>query len=441
MAFTDARDIPITTQSAAAAAACSASVENFLKRGTQASALLAEALDHDPNCVYALVLKGHYLNGLRKSTLQDEVAGTLSLAQKHVSQATEREQCLVEALAYSVNGEPAKAVSCYEKVLKQYPLDLFALTFAQGELFWTGDMQRSAKISRSVKPAWQDDVPGYAGFLANHAFDLEEIGDYTGAEAAGRLSVDIENDNVWGTHAVAHLLLMQGRFSEGVDWLDDLHSHWEKKNQFKFHLWWHQCLFLLEQRENEAALAIYDEWIRNAEHPLTIANPDFYLDLQNGASLLWRLEAQQVNVGDRWEVLAAVIEPRYLDMTSPFTSAHIAMIFAATGQFDHCSTLINTMEQFVHSSSSGLAHSFKAAIPAAKAAVSHRQKNFSQVIAELLPMRSILWNMGGSHAQQDVFYQLLYDAARRCEQTDVCKQIHEDIEQLGFVQANRVAYS
>ena len=54
----------------------------------------------------------------------------------------------------------------------------------------------------------------------------------------------------------------------------------------------------------------YDENIRNFADPMTKATPDHYVDLQNACALLWRLEAQGLDVGSRWDELADKAEAR-----------------------------------------------------------------------------------------------------------------------------------
>ncbi len=73
------------------------------------------------------------------------------------------------------------------------------------------------------------------------------INQFDEAERAGRTAIDIDNTNIWATHAVTHVLYMQNRTKDGVAWLDQLNGNWQDANQMQFHLWWHHCLFLIEQ--------------------------------------------------------------------------------------------------------------------------------------------------------------------------------------------------
>ena len=78
------------------------------------------------------------------------------------------------------------------------------------------------------------------------------------AEPSGRAAIEIDPGDLWGAHAVAHVMEMQGRHAEGIAWLDELEPNWEGGNNLLHHLWWHRALFHLERREFDAVLDLYD---------------------------------------------------------------------------------------------------------------------------------------------------------------------------------------
>src|SRR5205085_7495872 len=110
--------------------------------------------------------------------------------------------------------------------------------------------------------------------LSCRAFALEECGDYAAAEPDGRAAIEIDPADVWGTHAVAHIMEMQGRHREGVAWLDELERHWSGGNNLLHHLWWHRAMFHLERGEIDAVLSLYDRRFRDLTSALTRAQPD-----------------------------------------------------------------------------------------------------------------------------------------------------------------------
>jgi len=440
--FTDVRGYEITAASKDAADACALAMENYSRRSSDVAPQVMRSLEADPDCALANALFGLLMHGAKHVALRPKLDSSLARAKQHSQGITKREQHYVNALEHAANGHLFETVACYEAILADNPTDGFAQSLLQAELFWLGDMGRALESSKKIAPHWNESVPGYSEFLANYAFELEEAGHYAEAEEAGKKAVSLVPENIWATHAVTHVLYMQGRHNEGFDWIEGLQNNWDGLNQMQFHIWWHKSLFMLEQGKHDDILVAYDAWIRNKDHKLVQAMPDLYIDLQNGASILWRLELAGVDVGNRWQEMAELVLNRIDDNNSPFTSAHFAVILAAVGDYDSCDRLIQSMQDFALNDSQTLAsHYSKAAIPAALAAVAHRRGDYALVLEMLLPYRQNLWMMGGSHAQQDLFFQILVSAAAMAGKRELVDSLLSEIEQIGFVEpAQRAGY-
>lgn len=438
----DERGHGMTTDSAEAAAALDRAIHNFLHWRAAIMPNLQAALAADPGFGLAHVVLGLVLHGARNVHYKPKIAAALAAATAAAPAMTARERLYLQALGAAAAGRIAESVTCYERILLDHPHDLFAQRLAQMELFWIGEMAWSAGISASIADAWGPSIASYGVHLSCRAFDLEETWNYGEAERLGRKAVAIDPTDVWGTHAVAHVLLMQGRYREGVDWLEGLRQHWAEANQMLLHLWWHRALFHIELREFDAALAVHDQWVRNRALPLLHAVPDLYIDIQNGASLLLRLELRGVDVGRRWDEFAELAAARTDDNTSPFTSPHYAAILAATGQAAEAASVLASMRRFSAEDRGTLAPRIAAAaVPAAEAAIAHRSGDHAAVVAALLPARRMLWQMGGSHAQRDLFFLLLADSAIKAGRDDVLKLVLRDIAAAGFTDPEgRVGY-
>ena len=105
--------------------------------------------------------------------------------------------------------------------------------------------------------------------------------------------------------------------------------------------------------------------------------------------------------------------------------------------------MIHEAREFVSSDDGPLAARYALAVlPAAAAAVAARKGEYERVIALLLPARRNLWQMGGSHAQRDLFFQLLAAAAVKAGQTDVLAMLLEEIGAIGLEHlAERSSYA
>ena len=178
-----------------------------------------------------------------------------------------------------------------------------ALQFAHvGDFFLGYSHMLRDRVAR-VLPHWNRKVAGYGFIQGMYAFGLEEVGEYEQAEEHGREAVALNKQDGWAVHAVAHVMEMQGRAKEGVDFLAAGAGGWAPNSVFAYHLWWHKALFHIDANDVGAALKLYDEKISAGGFGQA-------LELLDGSALLWRLSLFGHDVGDRWKDLADKWEAR-----------------------------------------------------------------------------------------------------------------------------------
>jgi tetratricopeptide (TPR) repeat protein len=434
---------PVTTSDAGAIAALDLALNAYVGFRTDTMTHLDAAIAADPEFALAHACRGILLAGLRKSEMFPLALNELEAAVNGRAPATKRELHYVKALKAALTGHITEAVAHYEQIVNDHPHDLFAMRLAQFELFWIGEVSWMRDISERAAPHWSPEVPRYANYLSIRAFGLEENGEYGHAENYGRESVERDATEFWGTHAVAHVLIMQGRLADGVEWLSGLSANWAGANHVVHHLWWHLALFQMEQGDYDAGLDIYDRRLRDLDSPLMQAIPDFYIDIQNDVSLLQRLELRGVDVADRWQPVAELAGGRIDNHTSPFTSAHCVLALAAAQRYQDAEKMIRRMRDFVSIDTGTFGPRYAlAALPASEAAIAHRKGEHQQVVDILMPARRNLWQMGGSHAQRDLFFQLLIDSATRLGRHDLLAILLGELEAIGFDHLNeRTSYA
>lgn len=439
----DQQGYSLTTNSAEAAEALNQALNSYVNWRTDASQHVGTAIAADPEFALAHVVKGILIAGLRKPELYPLVHAELEAVRNGRPPATEREQHYVRALEALVAGKITNVANHFEQIARTHPHDLFALRLAQFELFWIGEVEWMRDISERAAPMWSAAHPGYPAFLSIRAFSLEETGDYEGAESFGREAVDRDPSDCWGHHAVAHVLTMQGRLRDGIEWLTGLKDNWAEANHIVHHLWWHLALFHAENRDYAAALDLYDTRLRDLDSPLMQVMPDFFVDIQNDVALLQRLELRGIDVGDRWQPIAELARARIGNHASPFTSAHCALALAAAGQEAEADDLIFRMRAFVVESQGVLGPRYAlAALPAGEAAVAYRKGDHGRVLELLFPARRNLWQMGSSHAQRDLFFQLLANAALQSGRRDLLALLLEEVKGIAFDHvAERASYA
>lgn len=439
----DLSGFPLTTDSAAAAGHMSQAIRSFNHWALDLMDHLGAALAEDPDFPMAHALKGVVLAGGRNARFKPAVDAALVAAKAGAHAVSAHERCYIAALEHMAANRLTDAAAVYDAHLAANPTDLLAHRLIQQEYFWTGQSANMRAVAERAAPAWSDDVPDHSMFLSVRSFGNEEALQYEAAERFGRAALERDPSDVWGTHAVAHALVMQGRVADGIAWLEALTGNWAGKNQIVHHLWWHLCLFLLERGEHERILALYDQHVRNPDSPMVQAMPDAYIDIQNAAALLLRLELRGVDVGARWAALAEVGEGRIDNPNSPFTNAHAAMILAACGLDAKAEALIGSMREFAARDDGPLGQAMRlAAIPASQAAVAHRKGDHEAVLAHMMPARGELHRMGGSHAQRDIFFQILVDSCHRLDRAGEVATLLSEITGIGFAHvAERTLYA
>jgi tetratricopeptide (TPR) repeat protein len=413
----DSRGLPLSTASAKAASAFDHLVIGYLTQRADTPARLDAVLEADPDFALAHCMKGYFAMLAFKRASVAVAIEEARTAQLLGEGATARERSHVAALTAWAEGEIDGALNVWESILRAHPHDVVAFRLAHFVNFWLGRPQDMVASVERVITAWSESVPGYGWILACHSFAHEEAGNYLVAEPSGRRAIELDPGDLWAAHAVAHVLEMQGRRSEGVEWLTGLAPNWEGSHNMQHHLWWHCALFELELGHPAVVLELYDTRFRNLAAALTVASPDVYIDVQNAASMLFRLQRLGVDVGDRWEELADKAEARIGDCQSAFTRPHWMVALTATGRSAAAMRMIEAMREFAkgRGTLSPIVRDY--VLPIAQAQLAHANGRYAEAVALMRPALAGMHRLGGSHTQQDVLEQFFVDAALKAGST------------------------
>ena len=399
----DAQGLAMTAASAAAVSGYDHVIEGYLRYRADTPLRLKAALALDPEAPMLRVAQANFTLLGHQASAVPRARDSLARAAAGVS--TDRERAHCAALSAWVANDVTQALGVWRQIVAEYPRDILAFRMHHFVAFWAGRPDWMLEAVEAAQPHWSAAVPGYGSMLACRAFASEESGLYTTAEAAGREAIALDPGDLWAAHAVAHVLEMQGRRGEGISWIASLEQHWEGGNNLMHHLWWHRAMYHLERQEWPAVLALYDSRFRNLASPVTQAAPDLYIDVQNAASMLFRLGLHGVLVGDRWAELADKAEARIGDHLSPFTLPHWAMALAATRRWDAGARMLEALAADPAPLVRDIAR------PVCDAALRHGHGDFAGAVAAMRPVLGGMYLLGGSHAQQDVLEQLFLDSA------------------------------
>jgi tetratricopeptide (TPR) repeat protein len=419
MSTQDLHGLPLSTSSAETAGLFNDAVLGFLKYRADAGRRAGKLIGADPDFAFGHTLRGYFLQVPFHAGHLAAAGEELEKARSLSAGVTRREQAHIDALGTWVAGDIDATLDIWEQILAEYPLDVLAFRLHHFNAFWRGRPDRMGVQADAALRKWGQELPAYASLLGCHCFAREELGDYETAERSGREAIRLAPDDLWAAHGVAHVLEMQGRHDEGIDWLETLEPHWEGGNNLMHHLWWHRGLYHYERGEFDKVLDLYDRRFRNLASPLVQSQPDFTTDIQNAVSMLFRLERMGIGAGNRWNELADRAEARIGDFQSPFTQPHWMMALAAAGRWDAAERMIEAFRTAPEQPEGGVGPLMRTcALPIAQAIVARAKGDPARACELMRPALTGMNRLGGSHAQQDVLEQLFLDCAVKARRTD-----------------------
>lgn len=442
MPIADLHGLDLSTGSAQTARAFNHAVEGYLSYRADTPVRLRALLTADPDFAFGHLLKGYFSMLAFNLASVPAARDALQAARTFADGLTVRERAHIAALGHWIDGNIEATLATWEQILDEHPLDVVAFRLHHFLAFWYGRPEAMARQADTALRQWSAELPGWPALLACRCFAHEEMGNYAVAEASGRQAIALAPGDLWAAHGVAHVMEMQGRHEEGIAWLNGLEPHWEGGNNLKHHLWWHRGLYHLERREFAEVLALYDRHFRDLASPLTQAQPDMYIDVQNAASMLFRLERQGVDVGTRWVELADKAEARIGDCLSTFTLPHWMMALTATRRWDAAGRMLQAMQDFAGTEKGTAAALVRdCALPICAALVARAKDDPGRACDLMRPALASMARLGGSHAQQDVLEQLFLDCALRAGRAEDAAALLQRVSRHPVAPSRRVGYA
>ena len=407
--FRNREGLPFTAASQCAVDAYDALVDGYARFSLDLPQYLGAMFRADADMPMAHCARGylHLLAGRREL-----VAGAQAECDwlQHTVALTPWERLHRDALRLWLRGDMAAARQTWEDTLTRWPLDFLALKLAQLGHFYAGEAQQMRDAGNRAAVHWQASSPLWGFVMGCQAFGYEECGDYRRAEALGRTAADLNPDDLWAVHAVAHCMEMQDKPVEGIVWLDACLAG-KPNGTLLTHLLWHRALMQITAGRAKQALDDYDAGL--------YGNSLEYLDVCNDASLLLRLELAGHAPEHRWAELAERARTRSTDALLPFCDMHYALALAShesnSEQSDNSAlqALLAGMRTRSTLNTSDAAVLVAVGIALADGIVAWRRGDFALAAARLYETRRRVVQLGGSNAQRDLFELILMDAAEK----------------------------
>lgn len=403
---TDPMNLELTASSDEAAASFAACQEGYFTFATDIMDRLKATLAIDPAMPMALCLRGYLFVLARRREYLGVAQRAVDTLEKERSLLLPREVQHLDALTAWITGDTERTLALWEAILNEHPTDTVALRLAHFTYLYSGRSREMRDSVNRVAYAWDPEQPWYAHFLGMQAFGLEEMGDYARAQQLGEEALERNPVEPWGVHAVAHCLEMQDRWDEGRAWIER-HLHNWRDCALSNHLAWHAALLRLDAGDEQGALAVLDE-------ALAREDADMPPHITDTVALLQRLELCGVEAEGRWERIADLCAERDHDHSLVFFDAHYMLAYAGAGREAKAREFFASLEAFAQGSDGATATlSRTVGVRLLGALMDYKLGRIDEAYEKLAPLRYEIAHIGGSHAQRDLFHQIIIDAAIR----------------------------
>jgi tetratricopeptide (TPR) repeat protein len=374
------------------------------------------AIADDPGCAIAHCLRAGLAVMSSERGALPLIDESVAVVEARDSGANERERRHAAAARTWARGDFAGALQAYNDIVVDYPRDLLAVQISHVGDFFLGQSTMLRDRMAQVLPHWDASVPGFGYLLGMHAFGLEETALYERAEDTGRRALELNRRDPWAVHAVAHVMEMQGRLRDGIEWLTSRQDDWSVDNGLAYHNWWHLALHHLDFAEYERVLELYDTRIRPVQNPVQ-------LEMLDASAMLWRLTLRGVDVGDRWKPLAETWAPVADEGFYAFNGVHATMALVASQQWDKVDATIASLEQAARGTGTNAIMSRDVGLPLARGIAAFGHGDYAAAIRHITPVRPHAHRLGGSHAQRDIVQLTLLEAALRAGNASLARAL------------------
>jgi hypothetical protein len=214
-------------------------------------------------------------------------------------------------------------------------------------------------------------------------------------------------------------MLTRGLIDEGAGFLEDAADTWVGLNSFMItHLWWHLALFYLSQGRRARTLDLYDR------HCWGVAK-GYSQDQIGAVSLLARMELAGIDVGSRWQDLGDHLAARDHDTVQPFLTLQYLYGLARADKAE-ASALLEAVRRAAETAPRYTREVWRdVALPSAEALHAYARGDYECAWRRLSLALPRMLEVGGSHAQRDLFEQFFLDTAMRSGRSVVAQQILE----------------
>ncbi|HTK90997.1 MAG TPA: hypothetical protein VL948_12150 [Verrucomicrobiae bacterium] len=400
----DAYGLDLTTESRAAVDAYDRGVRALLGFSADTVAAFEAAVVADPG--FALGRAGLAVTlYLDERLAEGRAEMERAVAAASASALTPRERGSVDALALWVGGRGNDAIPAIRALLAEHPRDMLLLQRLYYIYFWQGRSAEMLELTDGTYGAFTGD----SFMLGLHAFSLEENGRYAEALPLAERAMALNPRDAWAVHAAAHVFYETGENEHGVEALPPRIHPCDHLGYFRNHLLWHLALMHLAAGRYERAAALFESVFGRVA--IRVSS-----DLQDSVALAWRLDLFDRPDPARWQHLGAVALRR-LDMPLLlFHDLHVGMALAAAGDWTHAELQLERLRARAKKTRNPTLP--EVVVPLLEGLHAFARGEHAEAVARIAPVESRIVEVGGSHAQREVFHDTLLVAALRAKDAE-----------------------
>lgn len=395
----DAYGNAVSSSSRAAVDAYDRGVRALLGFGASAIDEFRAAVDADPDFALARAALGISLVLAEKMPEgRAEMEGAVAAAGS--AALTPREKGHVEALALWVAGRSHDAIPLMKDILAGHPRDMLLMQRLYYVYFWQGRSAEMLELTQSLVPALGDD-----GFmLGYHAFALEENRRFDEALALAERAIAINPRDAWAVHALAHVLYERGENAHGIEALPPRIHPCDHLGYFKNHLLWHLALMHLAEGRYDRVHKLFQSVFGDLE--ITVGS-----DLQDSVALAWRLDLYGQPDPRRWGHLGPAARG-WIDVPLLlFHDLHVGMALCASGDWQAAERQLDGLRRRAKKTRNATLP--EVVVPLMEGLHAFARGEYAPSVALIEPLAGRIVEVGGSHAQREVFHDTLLEAALR----------------------------
>lgn len=374
---------------------------------------ISKMLDEDPNFIMGHIFKqGTSLIGNSEyfDVSSTEIANLKALANKLSKTLTKRELLHVEAIECLSQGNIPSACDYWEKILVDHPTDFLAINFSYFSYFYIGFKEQMRDSISRILPFWNKSIPFYDQLFGMLGFGLIQTNYWKEGEKMARKALEMEKANVWAIHALAHSKEYQNDTLAGIDLIKSTEKDWEGCDFLKVHMYWHLCLFHIENNEHDIAIDI-----NNSKIIMSALQNNSKNDLIDAVSLITRLKLDGVIEDFKEEIqkLVDIFKPYAKYHGYLFNDLHILMLFSLQNDEKLIDEYLESFQEYIKNDSNDYLRNVNRELGSQIniSILEYNKCNFDSVVENLYPTKSKWSRMGNSNAQKDIFHQILTNAA------------------------------